>query len=164
MDFFYQLCFFVPRFNLIAVKLVQEEAIVDLLWSYHGAPGVALYDILLLFEIGRQVFVPHNSSLIIKIISLTFSPFSHIRDITVNVSMWEMWNYHIDITQNRFFVKFYPKNLNNIFAPIHQNSISRYKKLIKYWFFLQKLQKQFHDLWGFFFILNSIRWKLLRIK
>jgi hypothetical protein len=88
VDFFYQLCFF-SRFILIAVKLVQEEAIVDLLWSYHAAPGVALYDILLLFEIGRQVFVPHNSSLIIKIISLTFSPFSHskcehVRDVILS--------------------------------------------------------------------------------
>jgi hypothetical protein len=31
------------KFNLIAVKLVQEEALVNLLWLYHAVFTVALY-------------------------------------------------------------------------------------------------------------------------
>ena len=31
------------EFNLIAVKLVQEEALIDLLQSYYAAPNIVLY-------------------------------------------------------------------------------------------------------------------------
>ena len=37
--------------DLIAVKLVQEEAIVDLLWLYHAAHGLTLYSIFSLHSV-----------------------------------------------------------------------------------------------------------------
>jgi hypothetical protein len=33
----------VLKVNLIAVKLVHEEVLLDLLWLYHAAPSIALY-------------------------------------------------------------------------------------------------------------------------
>lgn len=41
----------VLKFNLIAVKLVEEEALFDLLWSYHAMPGIYIKGHLLGFGI-----------------------------------------------------------------------------------------------------------------
>lgn len=40
--------------NLIAVKLVQEEALVNLLWSYHVVPGVAFYIFWILYILPKN--------------------------------------------------------------------------------------------------------------
>jgi hypothetical protein len=48
--------------NLIAVKLVQEETLVDLLWFYHDAPAVTLYCFLVSI-LQKNYGVPKKNSL-----------------------------------------------------------------------------------------------------
>ena len=58
--FIYQSWF--SKLNLIAVKLVQEETLVDLLWFYHDAPAITLYCFLVSI-LQKNYGVPKKNSL-----------------------------------------------------------------------------------------------------